>query len=478
MQTTLIVIAVALLALGAALTIAPRTMSVSSATTGDTALAAEVRQLLGDSHGYQTLSVAVITKDTIRYAGLGDMDGRTPIKDTPFELGSITKTFDGMLLADAITRGEVHAEDPLATYLPELAGTPMGGVTLAELVSHRGGVPPLPPTVVRRAIPAMITDANPFALTPSDLIGEASKMELLETRGSANYSNLGASLLGHALAAAAGEPDWRRYVSDRLLTPLGLGHTVFAITPDEVPAEALTGLSDTARRLRPWTSEAFAPAGVATWTTPVDLANYAQAILAGRAPGMTALTPRWEFEGTTKVGYAWFTSTTNGHQITGHDGGTNGYRTFLGIDLEAGKAVLIAGNTNREVTPLALAVLAGVDDPIPGPDLPIDGLILLGLAVALGALSAWMLASGTDILGLIGHGSFLVGLLAFTRVEGEWGVVPGWTWALLVAGSAAAIAVGIRRLKPLLSARGRAWWRWLGTGLAVVLGWSVLIATL
>lgn len=207
------------------------------------------------------------------------------------------------------------------------------------------------------------------------------------------------------------------------------------------------------------------------------MAAYAQAILVGRAPGMGALTPRWAFEGETRVGYAWFTSAAGQGQVTGHDGGTNGYRTFLGIDLKSGTAVLMAGNTSREVTPLALAVLAGTDGPVPGPGLPIIGLIALGLAVALGSISAWLVARGADILGLIGHSSFLVGLLALIRVEGPWGQVPGWTWALLVAGSAIAIAMGFRQVKPLLIAQGRPWWRWFSTGAAVVLGWSLLAAT-
>lgn len=477
MQTTLIVLAVALLTLGAALVIAPRTIQLGPATTGDAALAEQVRRLVGDPHGYQTLSVTVVTKDTIRYAGLGEMDGRTPTKETPFELGSITKTYDGLLLADAITRGEVRAEDELATHLPELAGSPIGGVTLAELSSHRGGVPPLPPSVMLRAIPGMIANTNPYAMDYPTLMAEVVKLELMKTRGTMAYSNLGAALLGHGLAAAAGEPDWRSYVTKRLLVPLGMTHTTFAAVPSQIPEGALVGLSENARRLRPWTSDAFAPAGAATWTTPVDMAAYAQAILTGRAPGLDALTPRWEAE-YGQVGYAWFSHSTDGRLIHWHDGGTNGYRTALGIDPTGGKAVLIVSSTNRAVDELGLALITDAEAPLSGPGLPIVGLITLGLAVAIGAISAWLLARGTDILGLIGHSSLLLGTLFLARADGPWDQAPGWTWALLAAGAAAAITIGVLRLKPTLIAKGRHWWRWFSTGVAVVFGLGLFAAML
>lgn len=477
MQTTLIVLAVAMLALGTGLVIAPRTIQLGPATTGDPALAEQVRRLVGDSHGYQTLSVAVITKDTIRYAGLGEMDGHTPTRDTPFELGSITKTFNGMLLADAISRGEVRAEDELATHLPELAGSPIGGVTLAELSSHRGGVPPLPPSMMLRAIPAVITNTNPYAMDYPTLISEVAKLELMKTRGTTAYSNLGATLLGHALAAAAGELDWRTYVAERLLIPLGMTHTTFAAVPAQIPDGALVGLSENARRMRPWTSDAFAPAGAATWTTPVDTAAYAQAILTGRAPGLDALTPRWEAE-YGQVGYAWFSHSTDGRLIHWHDGGTNGYRTVLGIDPTGGKAVLIASNTNRAVDELGLALITDAEAPIPGPGLPVIGLIALGTALVVGAISAWLLVRGTDILGMIGHSSLLLGMLFLARADGPWDQTPGWMWTLLAAGAAAAITIGALRLKPTLITKGRRWWRWFSTAVALVIGLGVFAAML
>lgn len=69
--------------------------------------------------GLTTLHVSVITKDSITHAGFGhDPNGKSPDHSIPMPLGSITKTFNGQLLADSIQRGEVAATDPVEKHLP------------------------------------------------------------------------------------------------------------------------------------------------------------------------------------------------------------------------------------------------------------------------------------------------------------------------------------------------------------------------
>lgn len=113
---------------------------------GDPILVADVEAVIGDTGGLGALSVARLRDGKVTYAGLGAVDGSAPTPQTPYELGSITKTFTGMLLADAVTRKEVELDDPVASYLTELASTPAGGATLCELATHTSGLPTLPPT--------------------------------------------------------------------------------------------------------------------------------------------------------------------------------------------------------------------------------------------------------------------------------------------------------------------------------------------
>ena len=117
----------------------------TSSITGDKDLAQQVIGLLPDDYQARGIHVSVITADGARHAGIGTAaSGQKYTSTTPMEIGSITKTFTGQLLADAIARGEVKASDPLSTHLPELAGTPAGEATLEEVASHRSGIPGVP----------------------------------------------------------------------------------------------------------------------------------------------------------------------------------------------------------------------------------------------------------------------------------------------------------------------------------------------
>ncbi len=118
----------------------------TSSITGDKDLAKQVIGLMPDDYQARGIHVSVITAEGARHAGIGRTatSGQQYTSSTPMEIGSITKTFTGQLLADAIARGEVKASDPLFTHLPELASTPAGEATLEEVASHRSGIPGVP----------------------------------------------------------------------------------------------------------------------------------------------------------------------------------------------------------------------------------------------------------------------------------------------------------------------------------------------
>ena len=118
------------------------------------------------------------------------------------EIGSITKTFSGQLLADAIARGEVKASDPLSTHLSELAGTPAGEATLEEVASHRSGIPGVPSHDLSEfVLRGDILGLNPFTDGTDQLI-EKTRTTTLGKRGEFVYSNLGTSLLGEKVGYA------------------------------------------------------------------------------------------------------------------------------------------------------------------------------------------------------------------------------------------------------------------------------------
>ena len=112
---------------------------------------------------------------------------------------------------------------PVSTYLPRLAGSRGGTVTLHELVTHTAGYAEFGPATKRHAAWTAPFGQN-FINTDLDTMTEEVRGDRLATRGTWRYSSLGAAVAGQAVAAAAGMsyPDLMR---TRLFEPLGMAHT-------------------------------------------------------------------------------------------------------------------------------------------------------------------------------------------------------------------------------------------------------------
>ena len=326
----------------------PNPPSLSTVLTGDAALAARARPLL---HGaLDHVSIAVVDGSTVTYAGFGANE------HTQYEIGSLTKTFTALLLADAIRRGEVTADTKVGALLP-LDGAPIADVTLAELASHRSGL---------SAQGMQLDDTIPFLLRyfrhhnpfTQDLDGvlAIARRATLTNRGGIVYSNLGVALLGHALAAAA-KLDYAQLLQQRVFTPLGMAESSLPLTAENLPAGAPTGYSATGIAEAPWAIDGWAPAGGAR-STATDMVRYTQALLDGSAPGLDALTPRWQI-GTQQIGYVWMTQEYQGHTVTMKNGLTGGFTSKIVLDRANHRAVIVLSNTAAEVDTAANSLLVG-----------------------------------------------------------------------------------------------------------------------
>ena len=439
---------------GAALTLltGPASPALGPAETGDRQLAADVRASLRTERGYQSLSAARLQDGTVTYAGLGDAGGGTPpTPQTAFELGSITKTFTGLLLADGVDRGELRLDAPLSTYLTELAETPVGDRTLLELATHTAGVPAFPDPAAPLVLARGVGNTNTYAGTTDDVIASL-RWTTIDERGQYAYSNLGMTLLGYAEARAAGTADWPTLATQRLLQPLGMTHTTFALTADAVPAGAAPPTNDNGWPAAHWYGPAFAPAGSSTWTTAEDLMRYAQAVLDGRAPGMKALDPVLPIPGG-QIGLAWHERERDGATITWHNGGTGGYRTILALDRERRQAVLILGNSTRhtDVTGLALAAAppGAAVVPVERPTVNRAATAAwggLGLALVLGLLPVSVRPRPMTEVAGAGVGA-VAGVLILLS-HGPWMVVPAWVWGAVAGVTAALVVLSVRRSAP------------------------------
>lgn len=280
-------------------------------------------------------------------------------EDGDVEIGSVSKGVTGLLYRDAVARGEVAPEDLLQRHLP-LAGCPAGGLTLGSLAQHRSGLPRLPaiPGLLGRSWRLWRHRANPYG-DPLDALLE-------QTRGTKvgrprpAYSNLGFELLGHAVAAAAGTT-YADLVRARLAEPLGLGSWYVPATPADLSPRAVPGRTRGGRPAEAWTGEGLGPAGGIRSSLP-DLATFAAALLDGSVPGADALEPTARFAGpAVRIGAAWLTTTARGRTITWHNGGTGGWRSYVGLDRDAGRAVVVVRASTRSVDRIGYDLLATVE---------------------------------------------------------------------------------------------------------------------
>ena len=286
-----------------------------------------------------------------------------PDGGTIFEIGSITKVLTGLLLADLAGQGIVGLEDPLIGYLPAGVRVPTfkgHQITLGDLASHAGGLPRDP----RGTLGRWLRDRrNPYAaLSVEELYAGLARTRLRRRPGErVKYSNLGAGLLGQALARAAGQP-YEGLVRQRVCRPLGMPDTLITATGEQT-ARLATGHTRRGRPVPPFQLPALAGAG-ALRSTATDMLRFLEANLdPARSPLADQLErtqqPRLRAAKRLEVGLGWLIARQPGPAgpVLWHNGGTGGFRSFAAVARETGTAVVVLTNTARSVDRLGLRLL-------------------------------------------------------------------------------------------------------------------------
>jgi len=311
----------------------------------------EIRAILQervDSGRAVGIIVAITENGQRRYIHAGTAGpGRAPLDEhTLYEIGSISKTFNALLLADAVARGEARLDQPVAELLPSTVAVPVhasGTITLEQLATHRSGLPRLP-TNMR---PANVAD--PYAdYDTTHLYAFLAGHTMTRAPGAiGEYSNLGAGLLGHALVRRSGAASWRALVEQRITGPLGMRQT-FVEVPAALRSRFAAGHNVAGDTVPYWRMDALAGAG-ALRSTAADMLTYVEAQL---RPDATPLAraidmshePRHDFGGVDRIALGWLVRQRDSAQIRWHNGGTGGFRTFAGFDRARGIGVVVLSN--------------------------------------------------------------------------------------------------------------------------------------
>lgn len=427
----------------------PHSLHLGPRVSGDHQLADDFRHTLESDRGLASVEVARLRDGKVTFAGLAPDGTEAPTPQTPFELGSVTKTMTGLLLADAVERGEMRRHAPVSDYLPELAGTAAGAATLDQLATHHSGLPAVPSGAPLSSVRAAWGNANPFQISTETLL-QLTRDTPRGTPGRFAYSNLGMALLGHAEARAAGAVDWPALARQRLLVPLGMTNTTFVTSADQIPEGLPYPRKENGWRAPHWYGEAFAPAGTSTVTTAEDVMKYARAVVKGTAPGLAALEPVADADAG-QIGLAWRTFDVSGRTLSWHNGGTGGHRSMLALDRETGQAVLVLNSSTRWVDDPGLQLAAAASPADLGAALQ-PGLGLGSLAavpvglVLLASGAATLLRSRHRIAAVRGALSAAAGLVML-RVHGPWALLPAELWTALAGLVLACVVVSLPRFK-------------------------------
>lgn len=307
----------------------------------------------------------------VSHGTLGLDDERLANGDTVFEIGSVTKVFTALLLADMARRGEVALNDSVAKYLPsplaEESSTPtttvpwqgLGQITLADLATHTSGLPSMPDNFH----PGDWT--NPHAdYSVEQLYEFLSRVQPVVHPGAKYiYSNVGFGLLGRALSCCAGR-SFEELVRSRITDPLGM-HDTRSNPSDSMKQRLAKGHDANLSAAASWKTSTLEGAG-GLRSTANDLMTLLEAFVGLRPTPLRAATRAMlEFERTgglrpcTHTGLGWMIIRSGAHRVVWHGGRTGGYRAFMGYNpsTKVGVVALANASTQTGADDIALHLL-------------------------------------------------------------------------------------------------------------------------
>jgi serine-type D-Ala-D-Ala carboxypeptidase/endopeptidase len=282
-----------------------------------------------------------------------------------FEMGSVTKVFTGILLADLVERKKVALDDPVQKYLPAGVKMPTRGgkeITLLDLATHRSSLTRMPTN-----IQAAANDPYPKYTIP-EMYAYLNGHQLRRDIGSEyEYSNIAVALLGHIIELVNGKP-YETLVQETILRPLGMTSSSTQIGNVR---EWLTVGHDEgglAAQYRGW--EALPGMG-ALRSTAEDMLKFLAANVGpphNRLERVMRLShePRAVVSPNADIGLNWQTTKYGTQRIVHHGGNTQGFSTYAAFDPDANRGVIVLANR-------ASTAVADIAHHLLNPNVPVAG---------------------------------------------------------------------------------------------------------
>ena len=313
-----------------------------------------VQELLPDNNlGGVAVALRVNGKTSLYNYGMADAARQQPItSDSIFNLASVGKLFATTLLADAVKRGEMRLDDPVARYVTELQkGGDIQEVTLGQIASHTSGLPREPGQYEtwhrgKYTLPDFIRFLNDWQADPQH---EPGKQDI--------YSNLAMILLRLALERRFHEP-FATLMKERITGPLGMDSTALQLSP-ALRARAVQGYGPLGRvigqsGIGTSSNMGFAVAGQ-IFSSPRDMAVFLTANM-GELPGHRELQDAMAFaqQGVFTVNprftqaLAWQIVQRDDLTVIDKNGGLPVTSTYIGFAPAAKVGIVILENRGRQ----------------------------------------------------------------------------------------------------------------------------------
>lgn len=316
--------------------------------------------------------------------------------DTPFLIGSITKSFTALAVMQLVEEGLVELDDPVVEHVrwfqtnePIVSDT----ITIRHLLAHRSGISML---VGNRNQDGGRSDGKAFA----EAVQKLSAVKLVSAPGERyEYSNANYMILGLLLENVTGQP-YEEVIEARILTPIGMDNS-FVWPPEADTVPPATGHRFWIGRPAGFDGKIgrsiLAQGGVRASAN--DMAAYLLTYMqagAGSVSGesLTQMVTPYDPEAESLYGFGWMVDEFEGYRLVYHTGSNPGFEGVAGFSPEAEFGFVVLTNTNssfgsRDISALTLGVGNLVMD-LPPP--PVSAVLWQKVLLVLIYLAPFLLA--------------------------------------------------------------------------------------
>ena len=293
--------------------------------------------------GAPGLAYAVVENGEIRAGGFGETvlgSGREVTPDTPFALGSITKSFTGLAVMKLVEAGSLDLDSGIAQYLDAFSDRPSGAITARQLLSHTSGLSTVQGNDAH-------SDVSGRAANLADQVAKIAQWTPAYAPGEKwEYSNANYQLLGALIEAVSGK-SYSSFVRAEILDPLGMENSYV----DDIGADVNMAIGHT-----PWfnTKRPIAGGEINSAMTPAggviasanDVALYLAMMMNGEDDIVSAQSKAILMQPASELsffyGLGWYIDNENG--TVSHSGSTPGNETLATMKLSENKGVVVLVN--------------------------------------------------------------------------------------------------------------------------------------